>query len=73
MNQQHITRRSVLTTIEVTAHRFRRDLPDAQYVEIDGAPHGLLGTHADEVDAALLASRGDPLPKGVRPGSEESP
>lgn len=59
--------------IEVTAHRFRRALPDAQYVEIDGAPHGLLWTHADEVNAALVAFLGDPLPKGVRPGSKESP
>ncbi|MFH9090685.1 alpha/beta hydrolase, partial [Streptomyces sp. NPDC017676] len=24
------------------------------YVEIDGAPHGLLWTHADEVNNALL-------------------
>ena len=29
-------------------------MPDAEYVEIDGAPHGLLWTHADEVNAALL-------------------
>ena len=29
-------------------------MPDATYVEIDGAPHGLLWTHADEVNAALL-------------------
>ena len=30
-------------------------LPDATYVEIEGAPHGLLWTHADEVNEALLA------------------
>ena len=30
-------------------------LPDATYVEIDGAPHGMLWTHADEVNEALLA------------------
>ena len=29
--------------------------PDAMYVEIDGAPHGMLWTHADEVNEALLA------------------
>ncbi|PYF98970.1 Pimeloyl-ACP methyl ester carboxylesterase [Georgenia satyanarayanai] len=39
--------------IDATARRFRQLLPDAQYVEIEGAPHGLLWTHADEVNAAL--------------------
>ena len=29
-------------------------LPEADYVEIDGAPHGMLWTHADEVNNALL-------------------
>jgi non-heme chloroperoxidase len=32
----------------------RRLLPEASYVEIEGAPHGLLWTHADEVNTALL-------------------
>jgi pimeloyl-ACP methyl ester carboxylesterase len=40
--------------IDATAREFRRRLPDARYVEIDGAPHGLLLTHAAEVNAALL-------------------
>ena len=31
----------------------RSVLPDATYVEIEGAPHGLLWTHADDVNAAL--------------------
>jgi non-heme chloroperoxidase len=39
--------------IDATARRFRELLPDAAYVEIEGAPHGLLWTHADEVNAAL--------------------
>lgn len=39
--------------IDATARRFRTALPDATYVEIEGAPHGLLWTHADEVNAAL--------------------
>ncbi|GGR98608.1 alpha/beta fold hydrolase [Streptomyces rubiginosohelvolus] len=39
--------------IDATARRFRRELPEAQYVEIEGAPHGLLWTHAEEVNAAL--------------------
>ena len=39
--------------IDATARRFRQALPEARYVEIDGAPHGLLWTHADEVNTAL--------------------
>ncbi|WP_457100636.1 alpha/beta fold hydrolase [Microbacterium sp. P5_E9] len=41
--------------IDVTARRFRELLPDAEYVEIEGAPHGMLLTHPDEVNEALLA------------------
>ena len=44
--------------IDATARRFRRALPEAQYVEVDGAPHGLLWTHADEVNAALRSFLG---------------
>ena len=40
--------------IEVTGRRFHDALPDAQYVEIDGAPHGMLWTHAAEVNEVLL-------------------
>lgn len=39
--------------IDATARRFRKSVPDASYMEIDGAPHGLLWTHAAEVNAAL--------------------
>ena len=39
--------------IDATARRFRQVLPEADYVEIEGAPHGLLWTHAEEVNAAL--------------------
>jgi non-heme chloroperoxidase len=41
--------------IDATARRFTKLLPEATYVEIEGAPHGLLWTHADEVNDALLA------------------
>lgn len=34
---------------------FHKALPAAEYVEIDGAPHGMLWTHADEVNEVLLA------------------
>lgn len=40
--------------IDHTGRRFHVALPDAEYVEIDGAPHGMLWTHAAEVNAVLL-------------------
>ena len=40
--------------IEITGRPFHEALPDAQYVEIEGAPHGMLWTHADEVNAILV-------------------
>src|SRR5690606_31570593 len=48
----HGTKDNILP-IDATARRFRVAVPDAEYVEVDGAPHGLLWTHADEVNAAL--------------------
>lgn len=45
--------------IDATARRFRKLLPDAEYVEVEGAPHGLLWTHADEVNSALRAFLAD--------------
>jgi non-heme chloroperoxidase len=39
--------------IEATARPFHRLLPDAHYVELDGAPHGLLWTHAEQTNDAL--------------------
>ncbi|MFJ8358079.1 alpha/beta fold hydrolase [Streptomyces sp. NPDC093984] len=41
--------------IDSTARPFHKALPSADYVEVEGAPHGLLWTHADEVNKALLA------------------
>jgi len=40
--------------IDSTGRPFAERMPDAEYVEIEGAPHGMLWTHADEVNAALL-------------------
>ncbi|MGW0044225.1 alpha/beta fold hydrolase [Rhodococcus sp. NPDC003348] len=40
--------------IDSTGRPFHEALPEAEYVEIEGAPHGLLWTHADEVTEALL-------------------
>jgi pimeloyl-ACP methyl ester carboxylesterase len=41
--------------IDATGRAFSALLPSADYVEIEGAPHGLLWTHAQEVTEALLA------------------
>lgn len=41
--------------IDATGRQFHARVPQATYVEIEGAPHGLLLTHADEVNDALLA------------------
>ncbi|MFI6575148.1 alpha/beta fold hydrolase [Nocardiopsis sp. NPDC050513] len=41
--------------VEATGRPFSALLPSAEYVEIEGAPHGLLWTHAAEVNEALLA------------------
>lgn len=48
----HGTKDNILP-IDATARRFRQALPEADYVEVEGAPHGLLWTHTDEVNAAL--------------------
>ncbi len=40
--------------IDSTGRPFAKMLPEAEYLEIEGAPHGLLWTHGDEVNAALL-------------------
>ncbi len=41
--------------IDSTGRPFRDVVPHASYVEIEGAPHGLLWTHAAEVNEALLS------------------
>ena len=40
--------------VDVTGRRFAKALPTAEYVEIEGAPHGMLWTHAAEVNQILL-------------------
>ena len=44
--------------IDATARRFTELLPSAQYVEIPGAPHGLLWTHGDRVNELMLGFLG---------------
>ncbi|MFC7788559.1 alpha/beta fold hydrolase [Microbacterium sp. MAHUQ-60] len=41
--------------IDATARPFHALVPDATYVEVEDAPHGLLWTHAEDVNAALTA------------------
>ena len=48
----HGTKDNILP-IDATARRFHQAVPEADYVEVEGAPHGLLWTHADEVNSAL--------------------
>ena len=50
----HGTKDNILP-IDATARRFHQAVPEAEYVEIEGAPHGLLWTHADQVNSALTA------------------
>lgn len=49
----HGTKDNILP-IDATGRRFSKLVPDAEYVEVEGAPHGLLWTHADDVNKALL-------------------
>ena len=52
--------RTTSCPIDATAPpRSTRPLPEAEYVEVEGAPHGLLWTHADEVNTALRAFPGE--------------
>ena len=48
----HGTKDNILP-IDATARRFHAAVPEADYVEVEDAPHGLLLTHADEVNRAL--------------------
>jgi len=40
--------------IDATGRAFHAAFPEAEYHEIDGAPHGMLWTHAEEVNAILV-------------------
>jgi pimeloyl-ACP methyl ester carboxylesterase len=47
-----------LLPVEATARRMPDFVTDCEVVEIAGAPHGMLWTHADEVNEALLRFAG---------------
>jgi non-heme chloroperoxidase len=40
--------------IDITSRVLTEMLPNATYIEIEGAPHGMLWTHGDEINKALL-------------------
>jgi peroxiredoxin len=40
--------------IDSTGREFAKRLPNARYIEIEGAPHGFLWTHADEISKVLV-------------------
>jgi len=45
------------TTIDNRGRAVAKAVPQARFVEIDGAPHGLLWTHAEEVNKGLDGRR----------------
>jgi non-heme chloroperoxidase len=47
-------------SLEGQGRRLHAALPHAQYVEIDGGPHALCITHAEEINRELLAFIGQP-------------
>jgi peroxiredoxin len=51
--------------IDVTGRRMHAALADAHYVEIVGGPHGMLATHAADINRELLAFLGQPATVGV--------
>lgn len=55
--------------IDATGRRFAKALPSAEYIEIEGAPHGLLWTHAQEVNEVLLSF----LAQDTKPETREVP
>jgi non-heme chloroperoxidase len=51
--------------IDATGRRMHVSLPHASYVEIEGGPHGMLWTHAADVNRELLAFLGQPAQVGA--------
>lgn len=43
-----------ITPIKVCGERLKEMIPGCEYLEIDGGPHGLLASHSNEVNAALV-------------------
>jgi non-heme chloroperoxidase len=43
-----------IVPIDITSRVLAKMLPNATYIEIEGAPHGMLWTHGEEINKALL-------------------
>jgi non-heme chloroperoxidase len=54
-----------ILSIDGQGRRLHAALPDARYVEIDGGPHVMCVTHAQEVNRELLAFLAQPVPVGA--------
>ena len=54
-----------ILSLEGQGRRMHAALPDAKYVEIDGGPHVMCVTHAQEVNRELLAFVGQPAAVGA--------
>ncbi|MFJ5899749.1 alpha/beta fold hydrolase [Streptomyces sp. NPDC093064] len=55
--------RDRLLPVDATGRPLHALLPQATYVEIPDAPHGLLWTHAEEINKAVLAFLADTKPR----------
>lgn len=51
-----------ITPLNVCGARLKEMLPGCEYLEIDGGPHGLLASHAQEVNEALVKFLGASRP-----------
>jgi non-heme chloroperoxidase len=51
--------------IDATARRLPDLISDVHYVEVEGAPHGMLWTHAEEINRELLAFLRQEAPVGA--------
>jgi non-heme chloroperoxidase len=54
-----------ILSIDGQGRRLHAALPDARYVEIEGGPHVMCVTHAEEVNRELLAFLAQPAPIGA--------
>ena len=56
-----------ILSVEGQGRRLHAALPDANYVEIEGGPHVMCVTHAQEVNRELLAFLSRTSPAGAAP------
>jgi pimeloyl-ACP methyl ester carboxylesterase len=54
-----------ILSVDGRGRRLHAALPDARYVEIEGGPHVICVTHAQEVNGELLAFLRHPAPVGA--------